>query len=66
MSVLLIADFWAEGKKDEKHAFPLSLPCTIFLVAMEKHLCYWVHDVLSEKQCFYVTFLLTGFVLLLS
>lgn len=23
-------DFWAEGKKDEKHALPLSLPCTIF------------------------------------
>lgn len=23
-------DFWAEGKKEEKHTLPLSLPCTIF------------------------------------
>lgn len=43
-------DFWAEGKKDEKHALPLSLPCMIFLVAMVKHLSYQVHDVLSKKQ----------------
>lgn len=33
-------DLWAEGKKDERHVLPLSLPCTIFLVAMEKHLSY--------------------------
>lgn len=43
-------DFWAEGKKDEKHALLLSLPCTIFLVTMEKHLSYRVHNVLSKKQ----------------
>lgn len=33
-------DFWAEGRKDEKLVLPLPLPCTIFLVAMEKHLSY--------------------------
>lgn len=53
-------DFWAEGKKD---ALPLSLPCTIFLVVMERHLSNQVPNVLSKKQSFFF-FVLTGFVLL--
>lgn len=60
VSVLLITDFWAEGKKD---ALPLSLPCTIFLVVMERHLSNQVPNVLSKKQSFFF-FVLTGFVLL--
>lgn len=57
VSVLLIAVIFGQrGRRMRSTLCHYPYPARFFLVAMEKHLSYQVHNVLSKKQSFYITF----------
>lgn len=63
VSVLLIAVIFGQrGRRMRSTLCHYPYPARFFLVAMEKHLSYQVHNVLSKKQSFYITFFFTYWV----